>query len=100
MGGIAGAILDHGNPWRGGIICATLGAIAGATIADISIQGAREAAYADRPVAYRTEDSRGYYYAEPVGYDVQRHCRKVRERVYEDGQLVRERVQVVSLEPN
>ncbi|TWJ19757.1 glycine zipper 2TM domain-containing protein [Geobacter argillaceus] len=98
MGGIAGAILDHGNPWRGGVIGATLGAIAGTTIADISVQGAREAAYVGRPVEYHTEDSRVYYYAEPVGYDSYNHCRKIRERLYEDGQLVRERVKIVSIE--
>ena len=98
MGGIAGAILDHRNPWRGGVIGATLGAIAGATIADISVQGAREAAYGGRPVEYRTEDSRVYYYAEPLEYDPYNHCRKIREKVYEDGHLVREHVKVVSIE--
>ncbi|RII26322.1 MAG: hypothetical protein CXR31_11550 [Geobacter sp.] len=99
MGGIAGALLDVRNPWRGGVIGATLGAVAGATIADISLQGAREAAYADRPVEYRTDDRRGYYYAEPVGYDEHSHCRKIREKVYEDGRMVREHVRIVSIEP-
>lgn len=97
MGGIAGAVLDYRNPWRGGVIGAALGAVAGATIADISAQGTREAAYVGRPVEYRTEDRRGYYYAEPLDYDPQTHCRRVRERVYEDGYLVRERVQIVSV---
>ncbi len=99
VGGIAGAILDSRNPWRGGVVGATLGAIAGATIADISAQGAREAANVDRPVEYRTDDQRVYYYAEPVGYDSRNHCRRVRERIYEDGRLVRERINVVSVEP-
>ena len=78
---------------------ATLGAIAGATIADISAQGAREAVYVGRPVEYRTDDRRGYYYAEPVGYDQHSHCRKIREREYEDGRMVREHVRIVSIEP-
>jgi hypothetical protein len=95
MGGIAGAILDARNPWRGGIVGATLGAIAGATIADISVQGAREAAYADRPVEYRTEDRRVRYYAEPLGYDEVRHCRRVRESTYVDGRLVRKKTIVI-----
>ena len=95
MGGIAGAILDQRNPWRGGIIGATLGAIAGATISDISNQAAREAAYAQRPVEYRTDNSRAYYYAEPLGYDQERHCRKVREKVYVDGRLQRKRTIVI-----
>jgi hypothetical protein len=99
MGGIVGAILDYRNPWRGGVIGATLGAVAGATIADISAQGAREAAYVGRPVEYRTEDRRGYYYAEPQEYNSQTHCRRVRERIYEDGQFVQERVKVVRIDP-
>ena len=95
IGGIAGAILDSRNPWRGGIIGAALGAIAGATIADISARGAQEAAASGRPVEYRTEDGRGRYYAEPEGPPPTTHCRKVRERVYEDGRLVRDHVREV-----
>lgn len=90
-GGIAGAILDHRNPWRGGVIGAALGAIAGATIADVSVQGARQAASAGRPVEYITEDRRATYYAEPEGYDANRQCRRVREKVYVDGRLVKRR---------
>lgn len=100
MGGIAGAILDRGNPWRGGVVGATLGAIAGATIADISAQGAREAVYVGRPVEYRTDDGRGYYYAEPIAGEPRTGCRRVRERIYEDGRLVRERIKIVSVEPS
>ena len=95
MGGVAGAILDSRNPWRGGIVGATLGAIAGATIADISVQGAREAAYGGRPVEYRTEDRRARYYAEPLGYDEARRCRRVRELTYVDGRLVRKKIVVI-----
>ncbi|MFA5353119.1 MAG: glycine zipper 2TM domain-containing protein, partial [Thermodesulfovibrionales bacterium] len=39
IGGIAGAFIDHGNPWRGGIIGAAIGALAGATIAEIGARG-------------------------------------------------------------
>lgn len=99
LGGLAGAILDHRNPWRGGVVGATLGAVAGATIAEISVQGARQAAIDDRPVAYQTDDGRGYYYAEPVGPGPRPGCRRIRERMYEDGRLVRERVVVIDAEP-
>jgi hypothetical protein len=95
MGGIAGAILDHRNPWRGGIIGAALGSIAGATISDISVRGSREAAAAGRPVEYRTEDGRGRYYAEPAPPSAQTRCRKVRERVYEGERLVRDHIKEV-----
>jgi hypothetical protein len=98
MGGIAGALLDHRNPWRGGVVGAALGTVAGATIADISAQGAREAADSGRPVEYQSENRRGHYYAEPMEYDSRSHCRKVREKIYEDGQLVRERTTIVSTE--
>jgi outer membrane lipoprotein SlyB len=95
MGGIAGAILDSRNPWRGGVVGAALGALAGATIADVSVQGAREAAKAQRPVHYRTDDSRAVYYADPEGYDDSRRCRRVREKVYVDGELVKRRTVVI-----
>ncbi len=90
-GGIAGAILDSKNPWRGGVIGAALGALVGSTIADVSAQGAQQAVSSGRPVEYRTEDRRGYYYAEPEGYDEARNCRRVRENVYVEGRLVKRR---------
>lgn len=94
-GGVAGAILDSKNPWRGGIIGAALGAVLGATIADISVRGSEEAVRAERPVEYRTEDGRGVYQAEPLEYDPSTRCRSVRERVWEDGRLVKDRVREV-----
>lgn len=98
IGGITGAILDHRNPWRGGLIGAGIGAIAGATIADISVRGSQEAVSHGRPVEYTTEDGRGRYYAEPESdyyYDGTTRCRKIREKVWEDGRLVKDRVREV-----
>lgn len=95
MGGIAGAILDHRNPWRGGVVGAALGALAGATISEVSAQGARQAAIADRPVVYTTQEGRGTYYAEPVGRSAHTNCRKVREKIYENNRLVSDRVKEV-----
>jgi len=95
IGGITGAILDHRNPWRGGVIGAALGALAGATISDIAVRGSREAAASGMPVEYRTEDGRGRYYAEPGEYDAQTRCRKVHERVWEDDRLVKDQVREV-----
>lgn len=95
IGGMAGAILGGRNPWRGGVIGAALGAIAGATIADISVRGAQEAAREGRPVEYQTEDGRGRYYAEPEEYNPRTKCRKVREKVWENGRLVRDQVKEV-----
>jgi hypothetical protein len=94
-GGIAGALLDNRNPWRGGVIGAALGAILGATITDVSLRGAQEAASTGRPVEYRTEDGRGVYRAEPEAYNPQTRCHKVHETVYEDGRLVRDHIKEV-----
>ncbi|MBI5102860.1 MAG: glycine zipper 2TM domain-containing protein [Nitrospirae bacterium] len=91
VGGISGAILDSRNPWRGGIIGGVIGAIVGATISDISYRAAQEAAQHDRPVEYRTEDGRGLYRAEPLGYNERTRCKRIHERVWEDGRLVRDR---------
>jgi hypothetical protein len=89
IGGITGALLDHRNPWRGGVIGGALGAVAGATVADISMQASREAARTRKPVEYRTEDGRGVYRADPLSYDKHTKCRKVREMVWENDVLVK-----------
>jgi len=95
VGGVAGAILDKKNPWRGGVIGAALGAIFGATLADISVQASKEAAQTGKPVEYRTTDGRGVYRAEPVEYNAQTKCHKIRERVWEDGKLVKDQIKEV-----
>ena len=95
VGGVSGAILDHRNPWRGGVIGGIIGAIVGGTIADVSYRGGREAYYHDRPVEYYTDDRRGRYYAEPRGYNDRTKCKKIHERVWEDGRLVRDDIREV-----
>jgi hypothetical protein len=90
IGGTSGAILDHRNPWRGGIIGMDIGAIAGATLADISYRASSEAAMHNRAVEYRTEDGRGVYRADPVGYNERTRCKDIHERVWEDDRLVRD----------
>ena len=95
IGGIAGALLDHKNPWRGGVIGAALGGVAGATITDISMRASQEAAASGKPVEYRTTDGRGVYRADPVDYSAQTKCHKVRERVWENDQLVKDQVKEI-----
>jgi len=95
VGGVAGALLDHSNPWRGGVWGAALGAIAGATLTDISMQASQEAARSNRPVEYRTTDGRGRYEAYPVDYNMRTKCHKVQERVWEDGQLIKDQIKEV-----
>ncbi|MCC6346968.1 MAG: glycine zipper 2TM domain-containing protein [Nitrospirales bacterium] len=95
VGGIAGALLDRKNPWRGGVIGAGLGAVAGATISDISVRGSQEVARSNRPVEYTTDNGRGVYRAEPMGHDERTNCKKVRERIWEDDRLVKDRVKEI-----
>jgi hypothetical protein len=85
------AILDHRNSWRGGVIGEVGGVINGATISDVSSQGARQAAIADKPVLYTTKEGKGTYYAEPTGPMDPENCRKIREKIYENGYLIRDR---------
>jgi hypothetical protein len=95
VGGVAGALVDRGNPWRGGIIGGVLGAVLGATVGDISDRGAYEASQANKPVEYYTEDRRGRYYAEPMEYNSRTRCHRVHEKVWEDGRLVKDRIREV-----
>ncbi len=98
IGGIAGALLDR-NPWRGGVIGGALGAVAGATITDIAVKANQQAVETGRPVEYRTDNGRGVYSATPtsdVYYpDEHTRCRKIRERVWDNGRLVKNRVKEV-----
>lgn len=95
VGGVAGALIDRKNPWRGGVIGAVLGGIAGATITDISMRASQEAAATGKPVQYVTEDGRGVYRADPVGYNAQTKCHKVHETVTEDGRVVKDQIREV-----
>lgn len=98
IGGIAGALLDR-NPWRGGVIGGALGAVAGATLTDIAVKANQQAVYTGRPVEYRTDNGQGVYRATPesdVYYpDEHTRCRKVRERIWDNGRLVKDQVREV-----
>lgn len=98
IGGIAGALLDDKNPWRGGVIGAALGAAFGATLAEVSVRGSREAAQTGRPVEYRTttDDGRNAYYrADPLEYNPRTKCHKVQERTWQEGRLVKDEIREV-----
>jgi uncharacterized protein YcfJ len=95
IGGVAGALIDSRNPWRGGVIGGVIGALAGGTFVELSARASREAALAQRPVEYRTEDGRGVYRADPMGYDEKTRCSKIQERVWENGRLVKDQIKEV-----
>jgi hypothetical protein len=95
LGGIAGALIDHKNPWRGAVLGAAIGGATGATLTDVSMKASQEAAATGKPVAYMTEDGRGVYRADPVDYDAKTKCHKVQERVWEDGKLIKDTVREI-----
>ncbi len=95
LGGIAGALLDRHNPWRGGLIGAGIGGLFGGTVTELSARASREAAMNNHPVEYRTEDGRGIYRADPEGYNAETKCHKIHERVWEDGKLMKDEIKEV-----
>lgn len=94
LGAVTGALLDHKNAWRGGILGAAAGAVLLGTVGELSYRGAREAAESGRTVQYATSNG-GVFQAEPGAYDEQTHCRKVHERLWNNGQLVKDQVKEV-----
>jgi hypothetical protein len=94
VGAGAGALIDRDNRWRGAALGAALGGVLGGTLTEISSRAAREAVAANQPVAYQSTD--GWQRVEAVPQTPSaRGCRQVRERVYQDNQLVREQVREV-----
>lgn len=94
LGGLAGALLDNGNSWRGGAIGAVIGAVAVGTAVELSAQAQREAAIQNRPVVYNSQDYDHKVVAEPIG-DYGNGCKEVRTQIFENGRLVREEVKRV-----
>ena len=92
IGAVAGGLIDRRNPWRGAVLGGLLGGIFGGAVAENAHQATVDAAYQRRPVAYETRSPYGHERVEatPYGYDPQTKCTKVHERVYRDGQLVKD----------
>jgi len=94
LGAVAGALIDKNNRWRGAVIGGALGAIFGGTVTEISARASREAAQQNRPVSYQTTDGFQRVEAEPVGTGAS-GCRQVRERIYQEGRLIRDEVREI-----
>lgn len=94
VGAGAGALIDKNNRWRGAVLGGALGAVLGGTLTEISSRAAREAAAQNRPVAYQTTDGWQRVEVQPRGAGPS-GCRQVEERVYQNGQLVQERLREV-----
>ena len=92
LGGIAGGLISG---WKGAVIGGILGAVAGATITEIAAHAAREAVLYNRPVEYTADNGRYLVRSDPERYDEGTKCHKVRERIWEDGRLVKDQVKEV-----
>lgn len=95
IGAAAGLLLDKNNRWRGALVGGAIGALLGGTVTEIASRASREAAQEGRPVTYQSEDGFHRVEATPESYDSYSRCRKVREKVYQDGKLVRDQVKEV-----
>lgn len=84
-GAVAGALLDS---WRGGVIGGVIGVVAGATLGHIMDQAARESARHNKPVSYTSQSGHQRVDVQPVGRSGD--CQIIKEKFYENGQLVRE----------
>lgn len=94
VGAGAGALIDKQNRWRGAVIGAALGAVLGGTLTEVSARASREAAYQNQPVSYQSTDGWQRVEAHPQG-TTSIGCRQVQERVYQNGQLVREQLREI-----
>ena len=94
VGAGAGALIDTHNRWRGAVLGGALGALLGGTLTEISSRAAREAAQEGRPVSYQSHDGWQRVDAIPHGAGPG-GCRQVQERVYQNGQLVREQLREI-----
>jgi len=95
LGSVAGLLIDDNNRWRGAVIGGLIGGALGGSLSEISQRASREAAYGGRPVAYQSRDGFQRVEASPVGYNAQTNCHKVRERIWQDGNLVKDEVKEI-----
>ena len=86
VGGVAGALIDDDNRWRGGVIGGALGAALGGAMGEISNRAAKEASTYQKPVYYQNQAGQRVE-AYPQGN--RGNCHVVKEKYYDRGQLVK-----------
>lgn len=95
LGALAGALVDRDNRWRGAIVGGALGAALGGTVTEISARASREAAESGRAVTYESSDGYQRIEASPLAYNAVTRCHKIREKVWQDGKLVKDEVREI-----
>jgi hypothetical protein len=95
LGGPAGALIDAEKRWRGGVLGGAKAYAVTGTVTEISTRAAVEAAQEGRPVIYQSDDGFQRVEETPVSYNAEAKCHKVRERIWQEGKLVKDEVKEV-----
>lgn len=95
VGSVAGLLIDDDNRWRGALIGGLLGGALGGGVTEVSQRASREATAEGRPVVYQSNDGFQRVEASPIKYDEQTRCHKVRERIWQEGNLVKDEVKEI-----
>ncbi len=88
-------LVEKTTSWRGGAIGASLGNPIEGNIAQISAQASREAAREERPTVYLSLDGFQRVETLPVGKSKSAQCRLVREKIFQEGKLIRDEIKEV-----
>jgi len=95
LGVPTGTLIDRENRWRGGVLGAATGGVLVGTTTEISQRAAAEAAQEGHPVIYQSNDGYQRIEESPISYNVETKCHKVRERIWQERQLVKDEVKEV-----
>ena len=95
VGAAAGVLIDKHNRWRGAVVGGTLGAILGGATTEIAQRASKEAAASGQKVVYKSTDGWQKVEADPLEYDQETRCHKVRERIWQNGKLVKDEIKEV-----
>ena len=95
LGGPSGTLIVRENSWRGGVLGAEIGGVLTGTVTEISEKAAVEAAQEGHPVIYQSNDGYQRIEESPISYNTETKCHKVRERIWQEGQLVKDEVKEV-----
>lgn len=88
-------LVEKTTSWRGGAIGASLGSPIEGNITQISAQASREAAKEGRPTVYLSLDGFQRVETLPVGKSKSAQCRLVREKIFQEGKLIRDEIKEV-----
>jgi len=91
VGAGVGALVDDDNRWRGAVIGAGIGSLAGYGLAEVSQRAAREAAERRQTVTYHNPNTNEWVQADPVAYDSATGTATVRTRTWEGERLQSDR---------